>query len=67
VSRKSRLNRKARENEMREVAAKLDRENESLTIRLDDMERLVKKLTEALLKATTKPKTHELETPNIIE
>jgi hypothetical protein len=49
--RKSRLNRKARENEMREVAAKLERENKSLKMKLDAMEQLVMKLTEALLKA----------------
>jgi hypothetical protein len=67
ASRKSRLSRKAGENEMREVAAKLDGENESLKIRLDEMERLVKNLTDTLLKALMKTKTRELDTPNIID
>jgi hypothetical protein len=56
ASRKSRQTRKARERELKEVATKLERENESLKIKADEMERLVKKLREALLKAVIKTK-----------
>jgi hypothetical protein len=56
ASRKSRQNRKARESEMREVAVKLASENQSLKIRADEMERLIKKLREALLEAMMKTK-----------
>jgi hypothetical protein len=56
ASRKSRQNRKARESEMKDVAAKLERENQSLKIKADEMERLVKKLREALLEAVIKTK-----------
>lgn len=56
ASRKSRQNRKARECEMKETAAKLERENQSLKIKADEMERLVKKLREALLEAVMKTK-----------
>ncbi|PNF24986.1 hypothetical protein B7P43_G08358 [Cryptotermes secundus] len=54
ASRKSRQNRTAREREMKEVAAKLEQENENLKIRADEMEQLVKKLNEALLEAVVK-------------
>jgi hypothetical protein len=56
ASRKSRQNRKSRESEMKVVAANLERENESLKIKADEMERLVKKLREALLEAVIKTK-----------
>jgi hypothetical protein len=56
ASRKSRQNRKYRESEMKENAAKLERENQSLKIKADEMERLVKKLRQALLEAVIKTK-----------
>jgi len=56
ASRKSRQNRKARESEMKDTASKLERENQSLKIKADEMERLVKKLREALLEAVVKTK-----------
>jgi hypothetical protein len=56
ASRKSRQNRKAREIEMKDVATKLERENQSLKIKAAEMERLVKKLREALLEAVIKTK-----------
>ncbi|PNF29168.1 hypothetical protein B7P43_G11861 [Cryptotermes secundus] len=57
ASRKSRKNRKAREGEMKELATKLEEENESLKISVDELEELVKKLREALLEAVVKMKT----------
>jgi hypothetical protein len=54
ASRKSRQNRKCRESEMKETASKLQRENQSLKIKADEMERLVKKLRQALLEAVIK-------------
>ena len=51
ASRKSRQNRKARELEMKEYAAKLASDNQTLKIKADEMERLVKKLRQALLEA----------------
>jgi hypothetical protein len=56
ASRKSRQSRKVREGEMKETAAKLERENQSLKIKADEMERLVKKMREALLEAVMKTK-----------
>jgi hypothetical protein len=56
ASRKCRQNRKARESEMMETAAKLERENQSLKIKADELERLVKKLREARLEAENKTK-----------
>jgi hypothetical protein len=56
ASRKSRQNRKARESDMKEAAAKLERENQSLKVKADEMERLVKKLRQALLEAVIKTK-----------
>ncbi|KDR23256.1 hypothetical protein L798_07158 [Zootermopsis nevadensis] len=56
ASRKSRQSRKVREGEMKETAGKLERENQSLKIKADEMERLVKKLREALLEAVMKTK-----------
>jgi hypothetical protein len=56
ASRKSRQSRRARECEMKETAAKLERENQTLMIKADELERLVKKLREALLEAMTKTK-----------
>lgn len=56
ASRKSRQNRKAREGEMKEYAAKLERDNQTLKIKADEMERLVKKLREALLEAVVRKK-----------
>nr|CAD7444977.1 unnamed protein product [Timema bartmani] len=56
ASRKSRLNRKAREEEMKEQSDKLEKENQSLRIKAEEMERLVKKMREALLEAVIKSK-----------
>ncbi|CAG2062576.1 unnamed protein product, partial [Timema podura] len=56
ASRKSRLNRKAREEEMKEQSDKLEKENHSLRIKAEEMERLVKKMREALLEAVIKSK-----------
>jgi hypothetical protein len=56
ASRKSRQNRKARESEMKGTAAELEQENQSLKIKADEMERLVKKLRQALLEAVIKTK-----------
>jgi hypothetical protein len=56
ASRKSRQNRRSREVEMKEYAARLVSENQSLKIRADEMERLVKKLRQALLEAVVKAK-----------
>jgi hypothetical protein len=58
ASRKSRQNRKTREHEMKEYAAKLASENQTLKIKADEMERLVKKLRQALLEAVVKTKQH---------
>jgi hypothetical protein len=56
ASRRSRQNRKARDGEMKEYAAKLASDNRTLKIKADEMERLVKKLREALLEAVVKAK-----------
>jgi hypothetical protein len=56
ASRKSRQNRRTREVEMKEFAATLVNENQTLKIRADEMERLVKKLRQALLEAVVKAK-----------
>jgi hypothetical protein len=56
ASRKSRQNRKTRDSEMKEYAVKLASENQSLKIKADEMERLVKKLRQALLEAVVKTK-----------
>ncbi|PNF15018.1 hypothetical protein B7P43_G17314 [Cryptotermes secundus] len=54
ASRKCRENRKVCDREMEELAAKLEGENESLKIRMDELEELVKKLREALFEAVVK-------------
>lgn len=56
ASRKSRQNRKTKESGMKEYAAELERDNQTLQIKADEMERLVKKLREALLEAVVKAK-----------
>jgi hypothetical protein len=56
AARKSRLNRKAREREMREAAAKFERDNHSLKIKVGELEQLVKRLREELHEATIKSK-----------
>jgi hypothetical protein len=60
ASRKSRQNRKAREIEMKEYAAELARDNQTLKIKADEMDRLVKKLREALLEAVVKTKKQSI-------
>lgn len=54
ASRKSRQNRKARDLEMKDYAENLVSENQTLKIKAEEMERLVKKLREALLEAVVK-------------
>jgi len=54
ASRKSRQNRKFRDHEMKEYAVQLASENQTLKIKADEMERLVKKLRQALLEAVVK-------------
>lgn len=56
ASRKSRQNRKARDHEMKEYSAQLASDNQTLKIKADEMERLVKKLRQALLEAVVKTK-----------
>jgi hypothetical protein len=56
ASRKSRQNRKTRDYEMKEYAVTLARDNQTLKIKADEMERLVKKLRQALLEAVVKTK-----------
>jgi hypothetical protein len=56
ASRKCRQNRRAQESEMMEAAAKLVRDNQSLKIKADELERHVKKLREALLEVVNKTK-----------
>lgn len=56
ASRKSRQNRKTRDLEMKEYAEKLASDNQTLKIKADEMERLVKKLRQALLEAVVKTK-----------
>jgi hypothetical protein len=56
ASRKSRQSRKVREVEMKEYAARLASENQTLKIKADEMDRLVKKLRKALLEAVVKAK-----------
>lgn len=56
ASRKSRQNRKTRELEMKDTAVKLEKENQSLRIKAEEMERLVKKLRQSLIEAVAKPK-----------
>ena len=56
ASRKSRINRKSREADMMITAERLEKENQSLRIKAEEMERLVKKLRQALLEAVTKGK-----------
>jgi len=56
ASRKSRQNRKSRDLEMKEYAVQLASDNQSLKIKADEMERLVKKLRQALLEAVVKTK-----------
>jgi hypothetical protein len=56
ASRKSRQNRKARDHDMKEYAVKLASDNQTLKIKADEMERLVKKLRQALLEAVVKTK-----------
>jgi hypothetical protein len=58
ASRKSRQSRKARDVEMKEYAANLERDNQTLKIKADEMERLVKKMRQALLEAVVKTKKH---------
>ncbi|KAJ9578870.1 hypothetical protein L9F63_004884 [Diploptera punctata] len=57
ASRRSRLNTKIREVEMKETAQRLEKENHSLRIRAEQTERLVKKLKEALLESVAKDKS----------
>jgi hypothetical protein len=57
ASRKSRQNRKARDYDMKEYAAKLASDNQTLKIKADEMERLVKKVRQALLEAVVKTRT----------
>jgi hypothetical protein len=56
ASRRSRQNRKVRDSDMKEYAAKLASDNQTLKIKADEMERLVKKLRQALLEAVVKAK-----------
>jgi hypothetical protein len=56
ASRRSRQNRKTKDHEMKEYAAQLASDNQTLKIKADEMERLVKKLRQALLEAVVKVK-----------
>ena len=56
AARKSRLNKKTHEVEMKKTVEILEKENQTLRIKAKKMERLVKKLREALLEAVTKAK-----------
>ncbi|XP_075230889.1 uncharacterized protein LOC142329880 isoform X2 [Lycorma delicatula] len=54
ASRRSRLNRKSREMEMKQQAVKLEQENKRLKAKADEMERLVKRLREGLMQLVLK-------------
>lgn len=54
ASRKSRLTRKAREQELGKQAEALTKENQALKVKVEEMETLVKKLREALLQSMMK-------------
>lgn len=56
ASRKSRQSRKSRELEMKDIGTKLEKENQSLRIRAEEMERLVKKLRQELIETISKSK-----------
>jgi hypothetical protein len=56
ASRRSRQNRKVRDIEMKAYAAKLVSDNQTLKIKADEMERLVKKLRQELLEAVVRAK-----------
>lgn len=56
ASRKSRATRKARENELNDSASQLEATNRRLTIKAEELEKMVNDMRQALLKMMTKKK-----------